>query len=62
MLKKLLLRLEILIILGLLTAIWAFSNVVGITDNDSDIFWGLFGLGAALEGMIELWYGRKEDE
>ena len=62
MLKRLVLRYEWIILAGLVTAIWAGLNVVGVTNTDSDIFWALFGFAAAIEGIIELWYGRYEDD
>ncbi len=59
--KKVLLRIEVLIILGLLIWFWASANALGWTDTDSDVFWALFGLGAAIEGFIELWFDGSEE-
>jgi len=59
MMKRLLVRYEWLIIMGLLIASWSFLNVVGITNTSSDVFWSLAGLGLATEGFIELYYERK---
>ena len=61
MLKRLLIRYELLIFAGGIIAIWAFLNVLGITNTDSDLFWCIFGVGAAIEGIIELYYERQED-
>lgn len=61
MMKKMLLRIEVLIILGVLIGLWAFSNALGWTDTDSDVFWALFGLGAALEGLIEIWFDESDE-
>ena len=61
MMKRLLVRYEWLIIMGLLIASWSFFNVVGITNTSSDVFWSLAGLGLATEGFIELYYERKEE-
>ena len=62
MLKRVLVRYEWLIIMGLLIATWSFLNVFGITDTSSDIFWSLAGLGLATEGFIELYYERQADK
>ena len=62
MARRLVLRYEWIILAGLVTAIWAGLNVVGVTNTDSDIFWALFGVAAAIEGIIELWYGRYEND
>jgi hypothetical protein len=62
MMKRLLVRYEWLILMGLLISIWSFLNVIGITNTSSDIFWSLAGLGLATEGFIELYYERKGDK
>ena len=62
MMKKLLVRYELLILMGLLIATWSFLNVIGITNTSSDIFWSLAGLGLATEAFIELWYERRADD
>ena len=59
--KKLVLRLEVLIGLGMLVVVWTTLNVLGITNTSSDVFWALFGLGAVIEGLIELFYGDEKD-
>ena len=59
--KKLVLRYEVLIGLGILVVVWSTLNVLGITNTSSDVFWALFGLGAVVEGLIELFYGEEED-
>jgi hypothetical protein len=61
MLKRLVIRYEWLILCGLLISVWAFLNVLGITNTPSDVFWALFGLGAAAEGFIELWWENKQE-
>jgi hypothetical protein len=59
MLKRVLVRYEWLILMGLLIATWSFLNVLGITETSSDIFWSLAGLCLATEGFIELYYERQ---
>jgi hypothetical protein len=62
MLKRVLVRYEWLILMGLLISTWSFLNVFGITDTSSDIFWSLAGLGLATEGFIELYYERQAEK
>jgi len=62
MLKRLLIRYEWLVICGAIISVWALLNSFGITNTPSDIFWALFGAGAAVEGFIELFYESREDE
>jgi hypothetical protein len=59
MIRKFLLRYEVLIFFGLLTAVWAGMNAFGFSNTDSDVFWALFGLAAAVEAFIELWFEEK---
>jgi hypothetical protein len=61
MMKRLVIRYEWLILCGLLISSWAFLNVLGITNTPSDVFWALFGLGAAAEGVIELYWESKQE-
>tara|TARA_B100000035_G_C20844501_1_gene484546 strand:+ start:85 stop:408 length:324 start_codon:yes stop_codon:yes gene_type:complete len=62
MIRKLLLRYEWLVFMGLLIAILSLSNVLGYTSLDSDIFWAVAGLGLAVEGCLELYFGSKEED
>ena len=62
MIRKLLLRYEWLILMGLLIAILSLSNVLGYTNLDSDVFWAVAGLGLAVEGSLELWFASKEED
>ncbi len=59
--KKVLLRIEVLIVVGLLIAIWATTNAVGWTNTNSDVFWALFGFGAAVEGLIEFLFDESDE-
>jgi hypothetical protein len=59
MLKRILVRYEWLIFMGLLISLWSFLNVIGITDTNSDLFWAIAGLGVAIEGFIELYYEKR---
>jgi hypothetical protein len=47
--------------MGLLIASWSLLNVLGITDTSSDIFWCIAGLGLVIEGIIELYYEKQDD-
>jgi len=62
MLKRVLIRFEWLIFMGLLIALWSFLNVIGLTNISSDIFWSIAGLGLAIEGFIELYYERQDEK
>lgn len=62
MIRKLLLRYEWLVLLGLLIAILSLSNVLGYTNLDSDVFWAVAGLGLAVEGCLELWFAANEED
>ena len=53
MIKKLLLRYEYLILLGLTIAILALSNVLGYSSIDSDLFWAIAGIGLVAEACLE---------
>jgi len=59
--KRYLVRYEWLILMGLLIASWSLLNVLGITDTSSDIFWCIAGLGLVIEGIIELYYEKQDD-
>ena len=62
MMKRVLIRYEWLILMGLLIATWSLLNVFGITETSSDIFWSLAGLGLATEAFIELYYERQAEK
>ena len=59
--RKLILRYEWLIIGGLFIGALALLNVLNITNFDSDLFWAMFGAGAAAEAILELWVGKREE-
>ncbi len=61
MLKRLVIRYEVLILFGVLIAILSVFNVLGITDINSDLFWAIAGCGLVLESVMELVYAKKED-
>lgn len=62
MIKKLILRYEWLILIGLTIAILSLSNVLGYTSLDSNIFWSVAGIGLAIEGILELYFDEEESE
>lgn len=61
MLKRLLIRYELLIATGLLIAILSFLNVLGVLSINSDLFWALAGVGLMIEGVMEMYFERKDD-
>ncbi len=62
MMKKYIIRIEWILFISVALTIWATLNYMGITDTDSDLFWALFGAGAAIECCIILWTELKEDD
>ena len=62
MIRKLILRYEWLILIGLTIAILSLSNVLGYTSLDSNIFWSVAGIGLAIEGILELYFDEDESE
>jgi hypothetical protein len=61
MMKRLLIRYEWLVLIGLILSSMAIFNVIGWTDTNSDLFWAIAGLGLGIEGIIELYYEGKEE-
>ena len=61
MLRRVLLRYEWIILLGLVIALLSLSNVLGYTSIDSDLFWGVAGIGLVVEAVLELYFESKED-
>ena len=62
MMKRILVRFEWLIAMGVVIFSLSFANVLGLTNINSDLFWAIAGLGLAVEGVIELYYEGKEDK
>jgi|APSaa5957512576_1039674.scaffolds.fasta_scaffold207837_2 hypothetical protein len=61
MIRKLLLRYEYLILLGLTITILALSNVLGYSSIDSDLFWAVAGIGLVVEAILELYFDVQEE-
>jgi hypothetical protein len=61
MIRRLLLRYEWIILLGLTITLLALSNVLGYTSVDSDLFWAIAGVGLVAEACLELYFESKED-
>tara|TARA_Y100000310_G_C20628384_1_gene787193 strand:- start:582 stop:995 length:414 start_codon:yes stop_codon:yes gene_type:complete len=61
MLKRLLVRYEWLILIGVFTSILSLCNVVGWSNINSDLFWCGAGVALVGEGIIELYYESKND-
>ena len=61
MLKRLLIRYEWLILMGLIISVTSILSVLGYAHIDSNVFWTLAGLVVVGEGIIALYYERKED-
>ncbi|MBC8501229.1 MAG: hypothetical protein ISS25_01370 [Nanoarchaeota archaeon] len=59
---KKVLQYETFIVLGIIIAVLAFLNVLGVTNIDSDLFWALAGVGLIIEGFLERakWRARKK--
>lgn len=62
MIKRFVLRYELLICLSLLLAMLSGGNVVGWWDINSDLFWAFFGFAAAGEFALELYYEFKRPD
>ena len=60
MIRRLLLRYEWIILLGLTIALLSLSNVLGYTSVDSDLFWAIAGVGLVAEACLELYFESKE--
>lgn len=61
MLKKLLIRYEWLILVGLTIAILGVLDESGIVSISGSIFWAIAGSGIATEAIFELYFDRKAD-
>lgn len=61
MLKRFVIRHEVLILFGFLIALLSVFNVLGVTNIDSDFFWAVAGCGLVLESVMELVYASKEE-
>jgi hypothetical protein len=57
----LLIRYEWIILIGVVISMLAFSNVVGWSNINSDLFWCGVGVALVGEGLIELYYEKKND-
>ena len=62
MIKRHLIRYEVIAAIGFLITLLAMAKVVGWLELSSDVFWAIAGIGLIVEAAVELYYEGKDDE
>ena len=62
MIKRHLIRYEVIAAIGFLITVLAMAKVVGWLELSSDVFWAIAGIGLIVEAAVELYYEGKDDE
>ena len=60
MIKRHLIRYEVIVAIGFLITILSMAKVVGWLELSSDVFWAIAGIGVMVEACVELYYEGKE--
>ena len=62
MIKRHLIRYEVIAAIGFLITLLAMAKVVGWLELSSDVFWAIAGIGLIVEAAVERYYEGKDDE